>query len=386
MAGRLAIFLPSLAGGGAERAMLNLAHGLVGRGQQVDLVLARACGPYLGAVSDQIRLVDLKASRVLASLPRLTQYLRREHPLAVLSALDYANIVSLWARRISGVRCRAVVNEQNTISRSAGQSARRRQRMVPHLVRHFYPWADYVIGNSSGVAADLRRVTGLSDGRVRMLYNPVIMPGLEQRAAESLAHPWFVAGQPPVVLAVGRLTAQKDFATLIRAFGEVRQQREARLLILGEGPDRAMLVGLVRRLDLVDDVALPGFVDNPYAFMSRSALYVLSSRWEGLPTVLIEALFCGPPVVATDCPSGPREILAGGRYGKLVPVADATAVAEAMFAGLSGQIPRPPAESWRPYSLDRVVDQYSELLLNPSGPETVPKRTEEEVYRATIER
>lgn len=386
MVGRLAIFLPSLAGGGAERAMLNLAHGLAGRGHQVDLVLARAHGPYLGTVSDRVRLVDLKAPRVLASLPGLTRYLRRERPRAILSALDYANIVSLWARRLSGVSCRMVVNEQNTMSHAAGQSTRRRQRLVPHLVRRFYPWADCVVGNSRGVVADLRRVTGMPVERIHMLHNPVVLPGLSARAAEALAHPWFAAGQPPVVLAVGRLTAQKDFPTLLRAFAAARQQREARLVILGEGPDRPMLEGMVKRLGLVDDVALPGFVHNPYAFMSRAALYVLSSRWEGLPTVLIEALFCRLPVIATDCPSGPREILAGGHYGRLVPVADTTAVAEALVAGLCGQIPRPPAESWRPYSLDVVIDQYVDLLLNTSDLETATQRTEEEVYRATIDR
>jgi glycosyltransferase involved in cell wall biosynthesis len=361
---KLAIFLPSLNGGGAERAMLNLAHGLAGCGYPVDLVLAQAKGPYLDDIRGTIRLVDLKASRVLTSLLALTRYLRREQPEALLSALDYANIVALWARRLAGIPNRVLVNEQNTISRSARNSARRRQRMVPHLVKRFYPWADYVIGNSRGVADDLSQVTGLPRERIKILYNPVVTPEVREKARMPLNHPWFEAGQPPVVLAVGRLTKQKDFPTLIRAFARVRQTRPAKLLILGEGPDRPALEDLVNQLGLEDDVAMPGFVENPYAYMSRASLYILSSRWEGLPTVLIEALYCGPPIIATDCPSGPREILADGQHGLLIPVGDVTALTQAIEAGLAGKTPHPTEESWHPYSLEAVVDQYIGLLLN----------------------
>ncbi len=342
--------------------MLNLAHGFAEGGYAVDLLLAQAKGPYLGDVHDSVRLVDLKASRVLTSLPALARYLRREQPKALISALNYANVVALWARRLAGVPSRVLVNEQNTISRSARNSARRRQRMVPYLVKRFYPWADYVIGNSQGVAADLSQVTGLPRERIKILYNPVITPEVREKARTPLNHTWFEAGQPPVVLAVGRLAKQKDFPSLIRAFAQVRQTRPARLLILGEGLDRPALEALVNQLGLGDDVAMPGFVDNPYAYMSRASLYVLSSRWEGLPTVLIEALYCGPPIIATDCPSGPREILARGQHGLLVPVGDVTALTQAIEAGLAGKTPRPTAESWRPYAVETVVDQYINLF------------------------
>jgi glycosyltransferase involved in cell wall biosynthesis len=364
----VSIFLPSLSGGGAERAMLNLAHGIAGCGYAVDLVLAQATGPYLREVGPAIRLVDLKAARVLTSLPGLMRYLRREQPVALISALNYANVVALWARRLVGTPQRVLVNEQNTLSRSARNSARHRQRLVPHLVKRFYPWADYVVGNSHGVVDDLSQVTGLPRTRIQMLYNPIITPEVRAKVRAPLDHPWFAAGQPPVLLAVGRLTKQKDFPTLIRAFAEVHQKRPARLLILGEGTDRPALESLVRELGLDDVVALPGFVDNPYAYMSRAGLYVLSSGWEGLPTVLVEALYCGPPVVATDCPSGPREILADGRYGRLVPVGDVAALAYAIEAGLAGQTPRPAPESWHPYSLEAIAEQYIDLLLHDRAP------------------
>jgi glycosyltransferase involved in cell wall biosynthesis len=364
---RLAIFLPSLAGGGAERAMVNLAHGFADRGCAVDVVLAQAKGPYLSEVREPVRIVDLNASRGLTSIPALARYLRRERPVAMISALDFANIIALWARRLAGSRTRVLVNEQNTISRSARNSARRRQRLVPYLVKLFYPWADYVVGNSQGVAKDLSQTTGLPRERIDMLYNPVVTPDLRGKVGQPLDHPWFNDGQPPVVLAVGRLTKQKDFPTLIRAFAQARRNRPARLLILGEGPDRPALEALVKQLGLDEDVAMPGFVENPYAYMSRASLYVLSSRWEGLPTVLIEALFCGPPIVAADCPSGPREILAGGRHGELVPVGDEAALARAIEAGLAGKISPPGRESWQPFSLEAVVDQYLDLLVHNTG-------------------
>lgn len=361
---QLAIYIPSLSGGGAERAMLNLAHGFMNRDYDVDLVLARAEGPYLNDIHKAIRLVDLKASRVMLSLPALVRYLRSEQPQALISVLDYANVVALWARRLANISVPVLVNDQNTISLSARNSTRRRERMLPYLIKRFYPWADYVVGNSQGVADDLSKVTGLPRDRIKMLYNPIVTPELKDKVQVPLNHPWFEPGQPPVLLAVGRLTSQKDFPTLIHALFQVRKTMPARLLILGEGPDRPALEALINQLGLKNDVSMPGFVENPYSYMNHSTLYVLSSRWEGLPTVLIEALFCGLPVIATDCPSGPREILADGLYGSLVPVGDVTALASAIEAGLMGKTPHPPEESWHPYSLDTVVDQYIHLISN----------------------
>ena len=360
---RLSIFLPSLAGGGAEKSMLRLAHGLAMQGYSVDLVLARAEGPYLTSVPDVVRVVDLNGSRVLSSLPALVRYLRHEQPDALLSSLDYANIVALWARRLARVPLRPVVNEQNTISLTSQHSSQWRQRMIPRLVRHFYPWADHIIGNSQGVADDLSRITGLPRNRIHVIHNPVVTPGLAEKVAAGPDHPWLEAGQPPVLLGVGRLTEQKDFPTLIQAFAQVRQLRPLRLLILGDGSARPALEALIRHLHLEQDVSLPGFVENPYAYMSRASLFILSSRWEGLPTVLIEALFCGVRVISTDCPSGPREILADGQHGALIPVQDVTALAKTIVLAMDGGIPSPSAESWRPYVLENVVDQYLQILL-----------------------
>lgn len=367
MAKRIAIFLPSFVGGGAERSMVTLAYGLVDRGYKVDLLVARAEGPYKALVDQRVRIVDLQALRVLFSLPKLVRYLRLERPEALLSTLDYANVIALWARRLAHVPTRTVVLEQNTISITARKSLQWRQRIMPRLVRRFYAWADHVVGNSYGVAEDLVKITGLPRERVEVIYNPVVTSTLREKAKFAPHHPWFGPGNPPVILAVGRLTEQKDFPTLIRAFAEVHRKLAVRLLILGEGRDREELQALIDGLGVGSDVLLAGFVENPYAYMAGSAAFVLSSRWEGLPTVLIEAMASGTRVIATDCPSGPREILADGKHGALVPVENVTSLAEAISAALAKKITKPSTDSWRRFELGTVVDQYVSILCGKSG-------------------
>jgi glycosyltransferase involved in cell wall biosynthesis len=360
---RLAIFAPSMAGGGAERGALKLAEGLAHRGFDVDLVLAAAEGPRLAEIPAEVRLVDLRARRVLSSLPGLIRYLRREKPYALASVLDHANVVALWARKLGRYPGRVVVVEQNTLSEAARHGKSRRDRMMPRIVTRFYPWADYVVGVSAGVTEDLAQLANLRPERVRVIFNPIVTADLEEKARAPVDHAWFSDGSS-VFVAAGRLRPQKDFSTLLLAFSQVRAKRPARLLILGEGSERAQLEALARQLEITGDVSLPGATSNPYAYMARATAFVLSSRWEGLPTVLIEALSCGAPVIATDCPSGPREILANGRYGELVPVGDVDALALAMDAALDGRLLRPPDESWRPYELESVVDEFLQLLLH----------------------
>ena len=354
-----------MAGGGGERAAVKLAEGIADRGFTVDLVLAAAEGPRMQEIPPSVRVVDLRARRVATSLPALARYLQRERPRAIASVLDHANVVALWARRLARYPGRVVVVEQNTLSVAAANGKRLRDRMMPRLVGRFYPWADYVVGVSAGVIADLVQYADLGPDRMRVIFNPIVTPDLVQKAQAQVDHPWFTNGAP-VFVAAGRLRPQKDFPTLLQALARVVQSRPARLLILGEGPERDRLEARVTELSLDEHVQLPGATSNPYAYMARATAFVLPSRWEGLPTVLVEALSCGAPVIATDCPSGPREILQDGRYGELVPVGDVTRLAEAMERALSGQLPRPPVESWRPYELDVVVDEYLDLLVGSS--------------------
>ena len=359
---RIAVFVPSLRGGGAERVMLDLAHGFAERGIATDLVLPQVEGPYLSEVRSDVRIVNLKARRVLASLPALVRYLRRERPDALLATLTHANLVALWARRLSGVPTRVVVREANTLTQVTRGAGTDRRRLFPFLVRRFYPWADGIVAVSSGVALDLEASSGTSARRIHILPNPVLTPDLASKAREALDHPWFGVGQPPVVLGVGRLSKQKDYATLIRAFDRVRRQRVARLVILGDGPERASLEALIAELGLADQASLPGFASNPFAYMARAGVFVLSSAWEGMPGALIQAVACGAPVVATDCESGPREILQGGRYGRLVPVGDPSAMAEAILAALEQPRTAVPFEAVERFTRSAAVSGYLEVL------------------------
>ncbi len=358
---RFAVYLPALLGGGAERSMLNLAIGMTEQNVDVDLVLATATGPYLKMVPPQVRVVDLKAGRVLSSLPALARYLRKEKPVGMVSALDHANVVALWAKWLAGGHSRVVVCMQNTPTQDASHADSIQGRLIPLAMKLFYPWAKGIVGVSQGVVDDFMKMTGIRRN-VWVIHNPVVTPDLFRRAEEPVEHPWLQPGQPPVLLGVGRLTRQKNFTNLIRAFAEVRGQYPSRLMILGEGEERPALEALVRELGLEAEVSLPGFVQNPYAYMKRAAMFVLSSDWEGLPTVLIEAMALGTPVVATDCPSGPVEILRGGELGRLVPMNNATALAQAIAATLTE--PRRPVseEAYAGYTQQVVVNRYLELL------------------------
>lgn len=361
---KIAIFLQNLAGGGAERMMLHLASGLAQRGIAVDLVVVRAEGEYIPAIPNNVRLVNLRLRRTLLSIPSMVRYLQKERPAAVLSALVHVNIAAVLAARLSGRSQRIVVSERNTISIDSMTTPTLGVRIAHWLVPWLYPRADAIVAVSAGVAEDLASFCGMALERITVINNPVVTPNLAALAQEAVDHPWLATTGPPVILGVGRLAFQKNFQILIEAFARVLSVRPARLIILGEGPQRPELEAQIRRLQLFDSVALPGFVSNPYSYMSRASVYVLSSRWEGSPNALVEAMACGTPVVATDCRSGPAEILAGGQYGHLVPVADANALAKAIIETLenpaSDAILRQRAAD---FNLEHAVDQYLEVLL-----------------------
>jgi glycosyltransferase involved in cell wall biosynthesis len=359
---RIAIYLPSLRGGGAERVMVTLANGFAARGFAVDLVLAKAEGPYLKDVASTVRVVDLDSPRTLLSLPGLVRYLRRERPVSMLSALNHANVVAVAAKQLARVPMRLVVSERNTLSVSNRGSRALRVRLLPWLMRGAYRRADGVVTVSAGVADDLVAALDLPRKHVRVIYNPMVTDTLLAQSKLPLSHSWLAPDQPPLVLAVGRLTPQKDFRTLIHGFARLRQARPVRLVILGDGEQRGELEAIVGELGLSQDVALPGFVDNPFAWMRQASLFVLSSAWEGLPGVLIQAMACGAPVVSTDCPSGPAEILENGRWGRLVPVGDAEALAVAMAATLDEREHPDVAARAMDFGVEQAVDAYLAAL------------------------
>lgn len=361
MSERLAVFLPHLGGGGAERAMLGVASSFAER-CDVDLVLAGAGGALAAEVDPAVRVVELGARRVVSSLPRFVRYLRESRPEAVISALTHSNVVAIVARAVSATRPQLAVVEQSHLTVASVSAPRRRDHVLPALLRVLYPRADVVSGVSVGVADDLARAIKMDRRRVLAIPNPIPVAHLRARASAPPSHPWLAERDPgPVAIAVGRLTEQKDLPTLLRAVAVCRRTIALRLVILGEGEDRAALEEEVRALGLEDAVSLPGFLPNPFPEVRAADLFVLSSRWEGLPTVLIEAIAVGTKVVSTDCPSGPDEILRHGELGSLVPVGDADALAAAMLDTLANGTAPDPSVLDR-YSPEAVRSAYADAL------------------------
>ena len=359
---RIAFLLPNLAGGGLERVTVNLLQALVHDDLNLDLVLAAAEGPYLKDVPPQVRVIDLKtkiADRTQSALklvPPLIRYLQREQPTVLVAHMVWTNAIAVLAKLLSGQSVPVILWEQMP-------AIRPQHPLVQQASKWLYPKASAVVAASAGVARHLEHQLAMPDASVQVIYNPVISPSIVQKSQAEVNHPWLQPSEPPVFLAAGRLAEQKDYPTLLQAFAQVRQHRPARLLILGQGPLRPTLENLVADLGLTDDVEMLGFVSNPYAYMRRAAAFVLSSRWEGLPTVLIDALACGCNVVSTDCPHGPQEILDQGKYGSLVPVGDAIALAQAMQDVLDA--PRSPQELQNrasDFSLEQAAQAYLQLI------------------------
>jgi len=335
----VAVFLTDLSGGGAERSMLDLATGIARRGLQVDLLLASATGPYLADVPAEVRLVDLEARRVSRAIMPLAAYLRRERPDVLFTTLHHTSLAASIARILARTSTPLFLREATTASARPIATCEVRKRAQRLAMRWAYAVADGAVAVSEGVADDLRRTFAVPNDKVWTLYSPIVTDDVARLASCDPEHPWFERNAPPVVLGVGRLRDHKGFLTLIEAFAKARATRPMRLVLLGEGPQRAALERRAVELGVGDEVALPGFVRNPFAFMSRASAYVLSSEFEGLPGTLIQAMACGCPVVATDCRSGPREILEDGRYGALVSVGDVAAMARAIAATIADPVP-----------------------------------------------
>ena len=359
---RITFFLDALHGGGAEKAVVNLLRGLAERDEFVlDLVLATLEGPYIDSIPKEVRIVNLDTGRVVTAILPLMNYLKQYRPWALIGNMGHVNVGATIAKELARVDTSLILVEQNTLS--ANKSHLARAKVVPFFMRWLYPRADAVAGVSAGVARDLENQLGLGVETVKVLNNPVVNQDLIVKRQAALDHPWFAENSPPVFLAVGRLNPQKDFPNLLNAFARVRQQKMARLIILGEGQERQLLEAIIESLGISEDVSLPGFVKNPYAYMHRASCLVLSSREEGLPTVLIESMACGCPVVATNCPSGPDEILEQGKYGSLVPIEDSEALSKAMLETLENPLEKEIlVERANKYSTDKVVGTYLSLL------------------------
>ena len=396
----VALLLSDLNPGGVQHTFLDVAQGLLAKGARVSLLACKPGGRLENAVPAGAALVNLERHEVggrLAALmanPRrlfalappflvargrskstpafsaLVDWLRRERPDALMAATPYLNIEAWLARKAAGVPLRLVLSEHN-IFRSGEQRKHWGRKFLPGLMRQAYAEADALITNSSGTADSVAAGIGLDRSRFEVVYNPIFAPDLAIRAAEPCDHPWLRGDGPPVLLGVGRPTKMKDFPTLLRAFARVGAARPVRLILIGETGDAkkrgrraSSLADLAVELGIADDVDLLGYRANPLPYMARATVFCSSSTFEGFGNVLVEALACGTPVVSTDCPSGPAEILGHGRYGRMVPVGDDAAFAKALIETLDD--PRDPeALKCRAARFDAAssLAAYARLLL-----------------------
>jgi glycosyltransferase involved in cell wall biosynthesis len=360
---RLAVFLATSGHSVVDRIMGLLLPHIASRGINVDLLHVNGKGPYLPSGIDNLRVVELGSSHSATSFIPLIRYMRRNRPDALLSDKDRVNQIAIIASKLAGGEIRVAVRFGQTVSKML--ETRDILDKITHFfsMRYLYRFADAIVSPSEGAAQDLAKFAGLRQERVTVIPNPIERNRLCRLAEETIDHPWFQNNDIPVIVGLGELTQRKGFDTLIRAFSILRHERAARLVIIGKGSGKNGLEKLVREMDLLDDVHFPGYIANPFPYLREADLFVQASRYEGFGMALLEALALGIPSVATDCPSGPREILQDGHFGKLVPVTDVPAMAKA----ISQTLDAPPERTFvtqatLPYSIDKVADDYIKLL------------------------
>jgi len=364
----ITVFLPSFGSGGVERMMVNLAQGMADLGQETDMVVRRATSPYLEDLSPDVRIVELEEihrdPETAAAI-----YLENESPRAILSCKEENDILAVRSRRRSRSKARFIVRVPVHASSRLEHKGRGliKKLMVHKRMKQVIAEADSIIAVSTGVAKDVSAITGIPLETIHIIRNPVVTTNLKELAEVRTGHGWFTQKSKPVILGMGRLGSQKNFEYLIRAFSLVREKLDSRLIILGEGRRRNRLERLIKNLGLSESVQLPGFVPNPYPFLANADIFVLSSLWEGSPNALVEALALGTPVVSTDCESGPREILKGGRFGELVPLGDVGELAAAIVRTLQNPAPAEfLVSAVEEYKLDSASRAYRDVLLGVS--------------------
>ena len=359
---KVALFVPSMEAGGAERVAISLAKGLLHWGVRVDLVLVSAQGPLMRHIPDGAHVVNLKSKRTLGSLFRLSTYLKREKPDALISFLNHANVVAVIAGKLARFAGYIMLTEHHSLQFDLERRNSLKGKVMLALMRYFYKHADSVVAVSNGILKELRTLLALKNAVC--IYNPVDVPMTYKQKTENISYGRSRADSVKTIVAIGRLSPEKNFSLLINSFNLVRDRFQGKLFVLGEGSERPMLEKLIEDLSLHNRVVLPGYVDNPFEWLNKSDLFVLSSSWEGLPVVIIEALAAGVTVVATDCHTGPAELLDHGGYGYLVPVNDPEKMAEAILYAIENPLdPEMLRRRAQDFSIPKVASEYLHVIF-----------------------
>ncbi|MGZ2411028.1 glycosyltransferase involved in cell wall biosynthesis [Sphingomonas sp. F9_3S_D5_B_2] len=356
---RFAFLLPDLSGGGAERVTLTIIEDFLQRGHTVDLLLMRARGDLLPLVPRQVRIVEFGVERIRHLVWPLAKYIEHERPNALQISMWPLTVAGIVSRALSRTRSTLVVSDHSTLSRQYANRGRLHRQLLKWSVRLAYPLADVRVVVAREVARDLSRLSGLPADAFKVIYNPIAPPSIPVVGSD-VDDLWGGGGYR--ILNVARLTAEKNQLLLIKSFASLAQSVEARLIILGEGPLRSELLREAEKLGVADRVLMPGFKIDPSPFYRSADVFVLSSEYEGYPTVLLEAMQAGLQVVSTDCASGPSEILANGQFGKLVPCGEDELLGQAIFETLM-QPSAPERLRRRAYELSSsATDQYFGIM------------------------
>lgn len=364
----VAILLPTLLIGGAEKSLVELANGLARRGWNIHLLVMSKIGPLIANVSPTVDLIDLGCTSYRETISSLARYYRERRPALILTSLYATGLAAIAAKAISRYKPHVVLGAHNSLRAKSRNPDNVKDRffLMP-LCRLLFPLADGFVAVSNGLAQELGTLLRLPETRIRTIYNPVVTPELIALAEVKVSHPWLGkprAGQFMTVVSIGRLVPQKGYDILLHALYLVRSSIDCRLIIVGGGPLDAELKALAQTLGLEDFVDFVGWQDNPYKYIAISDLFVLSSRWEGLANVVVEALACGAPVVATNCDYGPEEILEGGRHGLLAEVDNPADLASKILVALHKE----PSADANPatrqqrsldFTVDAAVQQYA---------------------------
>ena len=359
----ISLFIPGHIFGGIERALINLAVEFKKKGYKTGLVT-----PFLSENTEkmlplqEISLINLNSKKNIFSLFKLIRYLKKEDPDIFISGSPVFNLILLLAKFLSGSKTKIVIGIFGILSKAKDTDSGI-YKLIPFLSKHLYKFADQIVACSQAAADDFYKISGLPHGKVKVIYTPIVTKDILKMSEEPVIHPWFIKGSPPVIIGVGRLTNEKNFIFLIRAFAELIKKRDSRLMIIGTGPERERLQNEISILGLNQKAQLAGFVDNNYAFIARSAVLVLTSLHDALPSVIIEALALGTNVVSVDCPGGVSEILERGRLGAIVPQGNTSALTNAILSSLDD--PKDPemlimrAQDFRS---DVIADQYLNMI------------------------
>lgn len=362
MNAKIFLFQSGLGRGGATRSNLIIASGLASSRLDITLVYGHSTEENKELIPKNLKSVELGFGSPLIMLFKLIKFIRSEKPKIIIAGKIQANIIVYLANLISFTNSKVIFIDRVAPSIEIKNKSGVLYKLLPYFMKLFYPKADKVIAVSQGCAQDIESIVGKLGTRLEVIYNPSITDDKIKRSYLPINHPWF-KGDYPVVVAVGRLTAQKDFSTLIRAFEQVLKEIECRLLILGDGEERKILESLINQLGISEHVSIYGYVDNPHPYLRKADLFVLSSAWEGLPNVLLEAMSYGTSVVSTNCVSGPKEILENGTLAPLVDVGNHLEMAAAIIKALnSPQKPETLIARAEDFSEEKSITNYKRLI------------------------